>query len=720
MKAKQLFKCIVALALSLLTVLMLSAPIASAVAPEDTNLLGDINDDGDIDQYDYILAKRIHFKNYTPTAEQAERGDVDKDDDNDQYDYILIKRHHFGNYVIVQEEPDTGDPIVVENGLYINMPQSGTLKIAQFADLHYGTEGKPYQNDKVARTMKYMQYIVESQSPDLIVCSGDNIMSTGVDALKEFVAFMDSLKTPWTFIFGNHDAESNATGFSKKDLSDYLESCDSPYLLYSAGYVEEDNNRYGNFSISVLNKSGTKLLGAIMLFDAGTYSASLASYESITKGQIDWYKTEINKLNEQYSGDKMLPSIVFSHIQLPEFYDAYVAAQKGDGAEFVIKQELSSYEINEIKSGGPTNENTGFYDVLVEEGSTKAYFVGHAHTYNFQVLMNGITLGFGPQTGFSTLFANNDLPRTTYIYNIKSDFSFTTDVAVEPSDDLGLTYLGTYDGSAAYNDADGTYNAELAMNAGNSLMFAYNGVRLTSSSMTVTGDFASDLANAGGTKMYFSDSKTLKYSGAKARKFNFSFNPETMTLNITSTEIEADPDAPTSITAAKVNTDAGADAVAVWTQAGTKLYEVTDISDGTGAWIGNGWRYYVVIDAEGRIAYAVLHPLSGYGGPNGTGYYCNSYYTDYTKNPAITLLDGYANDWATGGFGYKLYEIAVPEGGFAITSHGTTNNELYDMFSQGTLENYDISNINTRSVYDSNIRVHYDAETQTISVTTVE
>jgi len=67
---------------------------------EDLFLLGDINTDGEVDQYDYILAKRIHFNNYTPTADQALRGDVDKDGDNDQYDYILIKRHHFGNYVI--------------------------------------------------------------------------------------------------------------------------------------------------------------------------------------------------------------------------------------------------------------------------------------------------------------------------------------------------------------------------------------------------------------------------------------------------------------------------------------------------------------------------------------------------------------------------------------------------------------------------------------------
>lgn len=62
--------------------------------------LGDINNDTRVDQYDYILAKRIHFETYTPTAEEKVRGDVKKDGKNDQYDYILIKRAHFGTYTI--------------------------------------------------------------------------------------------------------------------------------------------------------------------------------------------------------------------------------------------------------------------------------------------------------------------------------------------------------------------------------------------------------------------------------------------------------------------------------------------------------------------------------------------------------------------------------------------------------------------------------------------
>lgn len=617
--------------------------------------------------------------------------------------------------VVDNNDEESGEPIEVENGLYVKMPESGTLKIAQFADLHFGTEGKPYQNDKEERTKAYMKYIAENHKPDLIVCSGDNIMSTGVSALEEFAELMDSLKTPWTFVYGNHDAESNASGFSKKELSKFLSESESPYLLYSEGYVEEASNRYGNFSISVLNNSGTKLLGAILLFDAGVYSYSKSDYESITKGQIEWYESELDKLNKSYDGE-MLPTIVFSHIQLPEFHEAYLKAEKGDGAEFVIKQALSTADISEIKGGGPTLENTGLYDVMVEKGSTKAFFVGHAHTFDFQMKMDGILLGFGPQTGFSTLFPNNDLPRRSYIYNVDKDFGITTEVATEPGDDLGLTFCGTYDGAAEYDEASGSYKATLTFNAGNDIVFGFNGARLKLADITLSGAIAENAANAGSDKLYPASDIELVFNG-KPRSFTFVYDPETKTLDITSTEIEANPDAPTSIVAKTLNSDAGADAVALWTKAGTKICEVTNAQTGESAWIGNGWRYYVVVDAEGRIAYAVQWPNSGYGGPAGSGYYCNEYYSDYTNNPAIKLLDGYANDWAEGGIGYNLFEIVIPEGGFAITSHGETNNSLIDMLSQGTVENYDISNINTRSIYDSDVRLSYDESTKTISLT---
>ena len=79
------------------------APYAPESEEPDTTvkyLLGDINMDGAIDQYDYILAKRAHFNTITFNENQKILGDMDEDGDNDQYDYILIKRIHFKNYTL--------------------------------------------------------------------------------------------------------------------------------------------------------------------------------------------------------------------------------------------------------------------------------------------------------------------------------------------------------------------------------------------------------------------------------------------------------------------------------------------------------------------------------------------------------------------------------------------------------------------------------------------
>lgn len=61
---------------------------------------GDINADGEVDPYDYILAKRMYFKTYLPYDEELGYADVNRDGNVDEYDYILIKRIHFGTYVI--------------------------------------------------------------------------------------------------------------------------------------------------------------------------------------------------------------------------------------------------------------------------------------------------------------------------------------------------------------------------------------------------------------------------------------------------------------------------------------------------------------------------------------------------------------------------------------------------------------------------------------------
>ena len=608
-------------------------------------------------------------------------------------------------------------PVEVENGLAVYMSTDGPIKIAQFADLHFGTEGANYHNNREERTRNFMKDLVETQKPDLIVCSGDNIMSTGVTGLKEFVDFMESLKTPWTFIFGNHDAEGTTYGYNKESFSDYLDSCGAEYLLYESGYVESSNNRYGNFSISVLNNDGTKLLGAVILLDTGGYNATVSSYDSITEGQIAWYEEEIDKLNQNYTGSGVVPSVVFGHIQLPEYYTAYQAARANNGATFIIDQELTSAMLASVKSGGPTNVNTGFFQTMVDKQSSVAFFCGHEHLTDFQVKMDGIVLGFGPQTGFSTIFENNDMPRKSYIYNFEKDFTFTTTSYVEKGEGLGLHYSGTFDAVGEYDQDTGTYSTTINFNYGNYILLSYDGVRLTTENTTITGDFRTATGSTKQGGFYSWDGKTFIFDGTSTNTCTFTYDPSTNTLDITAEPVAADPNAPTSVTVSSVNSDAGGNAIAVWTTAGTKIKY--NSSTGEETWIGNGWRYYVVVDSEGRIAYAVYQPLSGYGGPANPTYYAHPYYTDYTKNPAIKLLDGFATDWASGGTGYNQFEIVVPEGGFAITGHGTANAELVEMLSRGAVDTCEASAVNNRSIYNSNIRLSYNSSTDTVKLTVV-
>ena len=68
--------------------------------PEIELKLGDVNADGEINQYDYLLVKRHYFDTRTLSADEQSRADVNRDSKVDQYDYILIARHYFGTYVI--------------------------------------------------------------------------------------------------------------------------------------------------------------------------------------------------------------------------------------------------------------------------------------------------------------------------------------------------------------------------------------------------------------------------------------------------------------------------------------------------------------------------------------------------------------------------------------------------------------------------------------------
>ena len=74
-------------------------PIVPPVDPTEGKL-GDVNNDGKINEYDYIIVARSILGTYTLSDEQKTLSDINKDGVINEYDYILIARHHFGTYVI--------------------------------------------------------------------------------------------------------------------------------------------------------------------------------------------------------------------------------------------------------------------------------------------------------------------------------------------------------------------------------------------------------------------------------------------------------------------------------------------------------------------------------------------------------------------------------------------------------------------------------------------
>ena len=238
------------------------------------------------------------------------------------------------------------------------------LKVLQFTDMHFGEEGTTYHNADVKRTLAFIDYAIQTEQPDLIVLLGDNMMSQGVDGAKFLVQTFDQYKIPYTLIYGNHDAETYQLNHKKSDVSRYLENCDSPYLLYKSGFVQEGKeNRYGNFSISLRDEESQELIGAFVLLDTGTYDYEADRYQTITQEQIAWYEAEIARLNAIYSEQTQnaldtVPTITYGHMPLPEFGKAYQKAVNNDGAEFIYYQKLSGWVLGGANTSPDSTEDT--------------------------------------------------------------------------------------------------------------------------------------------------------------------------------------------------------------------------------------------------------------------------------------------------------------------------------------------------------------------------
>ncbi len=81
----------------------------------------------------------------------------------------------------------------------------------------------------------------------------------------------------------------------------------------------------------------------------------------------------------------VVPSIMFTHVPLTEYKEAYDAAEKSGK---IIHGQRCEKEC-------PPEEEDELFETILALGSTKGYFCGHEHRNDYVVEKEGIRLSYG-------------------------------------------------------------------------------------------------------------------------------------------------------------------------------------------------------------------------------------------------------------------------------------------------------------------------------------
>ena len=249
------------------------------------------------------------------------------------------------------------------------------FKVLQLTDIHVGNkDDRQYQYD-------FLDVIIQDADADLIVVTGDLFTFADKVTAKEFFAFLDSYGIKWTVTFGNHDEQCY---FSVDWMTNLLNNYGSNCVFKDI----QNDDVYGDANFAINLTENGKVKEQLILIDSNRYNyGEYIGYDYMKKDQIAWYE-ELVKDTTKKNGGSPVPSICFFHIPVPEFDDAWEAAQAGSpDAVFEYGEKREKVCCPDI--------NTGFFDKVLELDSTKAIAVGHDHLNNFRVKYKGVYLCYG-------------------------------------------------------------------------------------------------------------------------------------------------------------------------------------------------------------------------------------------------------------------------------------------------------------------------------------
>ena len=332
--------------------------------------------------------------------------------------------------------------------------KDGKFTILNISDIQDGYPLNELTRDYIIKT-------VDLVKPDLIVLTGDNI--TGYDvleeedaenAIREFMDIFQERDIKVAAVFGNHDDEET------KSTKEHQLSIYESYECYvgKAGFCIED--RVGTYNLPIKKSDGNSYGFNLWLIDSGTYNTEneYGGYACVYKEQIEWYKKTAAKLKKANDG-KVVPSINFQHIIVPEIYDALqqtkllwfgrIVRKKNPLNDTTKFYKLPDGAVGQLREYPcPPYYNNGQYDAMLEMGDVLATVSGHDHENSFEIDYKGIKIINTPTVGFN---AYNDINIGSRVFVID-----------ENDPENFATYCLTY--SDVYPDIDKLYHARILYN----------------------------------------------------------------------------------------------------------------------------------------------------------------------------------------------------------------------------------------------------------------
>ncbi len=316
------------------------------------------------------------------------------------------------------------------------------FKIMHLTDIHIG--GGFMSKGVDEKALNAVAAMITKEKPDLVIATGDIVFPVPYRAgtfnnnsgIKAFANLMENLGVYWDVTFGNHDAEFYSY-FDREAVAEFYENEEYKHCLFQAG--PEDVDGCGNHTIEVKNSKGL-ITQAIILIDSQAYikdnniiESLKGTYDNIHPNQVEWYETEIlrmNAENEKISKESVpVKSLAFFHIPLVEMDDAWTEFRENgykDTENFKYVEGIIGELGRQVCCGYGEDD---MFEKMLELGSTKAMFNGHDHVNNTTFEYKGIQFSYGYSVDYFAYSGIDKLgsQRGCTMITCKPDTTFTID-----------------------------------------------------------------------------------------------------------------------------------------------------------------------------------------------------------------------------------------------------------------------------------------------------